>query len=258
MAHFEDLTGKTFGSLTVLGQAPPYISPSGKKTTCWRVRCESCGTEKVMLRNTLIYATSCGCQRIEKIRVRGIAARNKKICPVCGKEFSAPPSGRVTCSEACASLHISAQHIGKDVHWSEEARQRYAASPAHLKQAKAQVVEATKAAMELPESQKGPQHRESKVWIVKAPDNTTVKIVGLAQWARENYMLFEPETTDPAATVKRICSGFIAMSSSINGYRRDTGRVVGQYKGWQLLSVLDKDDEEQEKALAEFVEKAKK
>lgn len=254
MPVFQDLTGQTFGHLTVIGEAPPYVSPSGKKTTCWRVRCELCGTEKVMLRNTLIYATSCGCQRIAKIKERGQAVRNIKICSVCGKEFYAPPSSKKsTCSKECESKNKSAAHEGKSNPWSEEAKARFAQSPAHLKQARAQVVEATKAAMALPEGRKGSQNRESKVWIVKTPENTVIKIVGLAQWARENYKLFEPDSTDPKATVERIHGGFSAMSSSLIGCREKTGAMVGQYKGWQLLAVYKKDDEEQAKALEEYL-----
>lgn len=254
MPAFQDLTGQTFGHLTVIGEAPPYVSPSGKKTTCWRVRCELCGTEKVMLRNTLIYATSCGCQRIAKIKERGQAVRNIKICRVCGKEFYAPPSSKKsTCSKECESKNKSAVHAGKSSPWSEEAKARFAQSPAHLKQARAQVAEATKAAMALPEGRKGSQNRESKVWIVKTPENTVIKIVGLAQWARENYKLFEPDSTDPEATVERIHGGFSAMSSSLSGCREKAGAMVGQYKGWQLLGVYKKDDEEQAKALEEYL-----
>lgn len=254
MPAFQDLTGQTFGHLTVIGEAPPYVSPSGKKTTCWRVRCELCGTEKVMLRNTLIYATSCGCQRIAKIKERGKAVRNMKICRVCGNEFYAPPSSKkITCSEECELKNKVAVHTGKSNPWSEEAKKRFAQSPAHLKQARAQIAEATKAAMALPEGQKGSQNRGSKVWIVKTPENAVIKIVGLAQWVRENYKLFEPDSTDLEATAKRIHAGFSAMSSSLSGSREKAGAMVGQYKGWQLLAVYKKDDEEQAKALEEYL-----
>lgn len=253
MAKFKDLTGQTFGHLTVLGKAPPYVSPSGKKTTCWQVRCELCGTEKVMLRNTLICATSCGCQRIAKIKERGKSVRNIKRCSVCGKGFYAPESSKKsTCSKECELKNKSATHKGKSNKWSDDAKARFAQSTAHIKQAQAQVVEATKAAMDLPEGQRGQQNRESKVWLVKTPENTVIKIIGLSQWARKNYKLFEPESTDPDATAKRIRAGFSAMSSSLGGYREKTGSMVGQYKGWQLLSVRKKGDEEQAKALEEY------
>ena len=259
MAKLQDLTGKHFGNLLVLGQSEPYVSPSGQKTTRWKVRCELCGTEKIMLRNVLIYATSCGCQRADAARAQGEARKNKKICPVCGKEFYAPPSSKkITCSKECASKRKSDTNTGKTFRWSDAARQRYSQSPAHIQQAKGQAAEAAKASMALPESQKGSQHRDAKVWIVKSPDNTIIKIVNITQWARENYQLFEPYTTDIDATVKRIKAGFSAMASSMAGYRNDTGHKVGQYKGWQLLSVLKKDAEEQAAALAEYEQKGKK
>ena len=259
MAKLQDLTGKHFGNLLVLGQSEPYVSPSGQKTTRWKVRCELCGTEKIMLRNVLIYATSCGCQRADTARAQGKARANKKICPVCGKEFYAPPSSeKITCSKDCASKRKSDTHIGKTFRWSDAARQRYSQSSAHIQQAKGQAAEAAKASMALPESQKGSQHRDSKVWIVKSPDNIIVKIVGISQWARANYKLFEPDAVDIDAAVKRIRSGFSAMSSSIDGCRQKAGKPVGQYKGWQLLSILKKDADEQAAALAEYDKRLQK
>ena len=259
MAKLQNLTGRHFGNLTVLGQAEPYVSPSGQKTTRWRVRCELCGTEKIMLRNVLIYATSCGCQRADTTRTQGKARANKKICPVCGREFYSPSSSKkITCSKECASKRKSDTHTGKTFKWSAAARQRYSQSPAHIQQAKRQAAEAAKVSMALPESQKGSQHRDSKVWIVKSPDNIIVKIVGISQWARANYKLFEPDAVDIDAAVKRIRSGFSAMSSSIDGCRQKAGKPVGQYKGWQLLSILKKDADEQAAALAEYDKRLQK
>lgn len=65
-----DLKGKRFGRLTVLNEELPYISPAGKPTRRWRVRCD-CGKELTMLQNTLTRkngAQSCGCARYEKTR----------------------------------------------------------------------------------------------------------------------------------------------------------------------------------------------
>lgn len=65
MARLQDLTGQRFGRLVVLQRAEDYVSPSGKKTTRWLCQCD-CGVEKVMLRNTIKRAGSCGCARAEK------------------------------------------------------------------------------------------------------------------------------------------------------------------------------------------------
>lgn len=59
---FIDLTGKTFGSLTVIEQANSRVSPNGTSRTMWKCICE-CGNETVVssadLRNG--STKSCGC-----------------------------------------------------------------------------------------------------------------------------------------------------------------------------------------------------
>ena len=57
-----DLTGKTFGLLTVLGRDYNYISPNGKQNTKWLCSCE-CGNVISVVRTGLINGTtkSCGC-----------------------------------------------------------------------------------------------------------------------------------------------------------------------------------------------------
>lgn len=103
--------------------------------------------------------------------------------------------------------------------------------------------------MSLPESQRGSQHRECKVWILKAPDGTVHRAVGLLPWIRENYQLFEPDTINPDATIRRIKAGFTAISSPA---RSKSGKSVTSYKGWQILSVSDKTHDEQENALYHY------
>lgn len=57
-----DMTGKTFGRLTVVGRS------TGDTRSGWVCRCE-CGVTKVVPRGPLIYGrtVSCGCQRREKL-----------------------------------------------------------------------------------------------------------------------------------------------------------------------------------------------
>lgn len=64
--HVEDLTGKTFGRLTVLDRAEDYVYPSGCKERMWRCKCE-CGNEVVVRGKRLRNGTtkSCGCIRRE-------------------------------------------------------------------------------------------------------------------------------------------------------------------------------------------------
>lgn len=78
----EDLTGKTFGRLTVIKQVEDYITPKGAHFAKWLCQCE-CGntTEVVGHRLKKGQTTSCGCYAIEKL-----IERSKKQNPAieCG------------------------------------------------------------------------------------------------------------------------------------------------------------------------------
>lgn len=71
MGKFIDLTGKTFGRLTVLGRCEDRVKPSGGKETMWRCRC-TCGTIKDIRSHNLIagVTTSCGCRQRETVIAR--------------------------------------------------------------------------------------------------------------------------------------------------------------------------------------------
>ena len=247
----KDLTGRRFGSLVVLRKAAtPYISPSGKKTIRWVCKCEACGREVTMLRNTLIYATSCGCKRSESAKKK---ERNQKVCVVCGNKFDSPPSERKkTCSPECSSVLRAKIQTGTKHAWSDEAKRRYSQNTAHIQQAKEQVVEATKKAASLPEGQRGAQNRECKVWILKDPFGNIHRAVGLRPWARSNYELFEPASTDIEATTNRIASGLYAVAATLcyNSPSRQNN-PTSTYKGWTVVSVRDKNANEQLQAMIE-------
>src|SRR5690554_4754633 len=63
MGSFNDLTGKTFGLLTVIEHAGVQESAGGARFQMWRCRCE-CGGEKVSRSNNLVSGRnkSCGCR----------------------------------------------------------------------------------------------------------------------------------------------------------------------------------------------------
>lgn len=64
--NFEDLTGRKFGRLTVVGRGEDYINPKGKRRPRWICQCECGGTSLTQtpaLKNG--KATSCGCKRRE-------------------------------------------------------------------------------------------------------------------------------------------------------------------------------------------------
>lgn len=65
----KDLTGLTFGRLTVLKQVEDYVSPSGRRESKWLCKC-SCGNEKLsQVRTSQLtggHTQSCGCLKIER------------------------------------------------------------------------------------------------------------------------------------------------------------------------------------------------
>lgn len=72
MAKFTDLTGRKFGSLTVLGMAEDACSPNGRVRRRWNCVCD-CGTEKTVYGENLTggKTLSCGClQRKRASQVR--------------------------------------------------------------------------------------------------------------------------------------------------------------------------------------------
>lgn len=72
---FIDLTGRTFGRLTVIGRsAQDYISPGGQRRIKWDAQCE-CGRQKAIVGTTLRQgrATSCGCYQAELRVIQGRA-----------------------------------------------------------------------------------------------------------------------------------------------------------------------------------------
>lgn len=60
----QDLTGCRFGLLTVIDEAPIYISPKGYRKTMWNCRCD-CGNKCVVMGSHLLsgHTESCGCQK---------------------------------------------------------------------------------------------------------------------------------------------------------------------------------------------------
>lgn len=66
-----DLTGKTFGNLAVLYEAPQYVSPNGHRKSMWRCRC-SCGKICTVMGSHLTtgHSVSCGCQQTVKLHPR--------------------------------------------------------------------------------------------------------------------------------------------------------------------------------------------
>ena len=82
--NFTDLTGRTFGKLTILSRAENYISKSGKKYSMWLCLCE-CGKTKTVRGCNLTSGKvkDCGCQKENKI-----IENNKRLYDITGKKIN--------------------------------------------------------------------------------------------------------------------------------------------------------------------------
>ena len=82
-----DLTGKTYGRLTVLERAEDAIKPSGKRETQWLCRC-SCNKQLVVRYKNLVseHTISCGCIRKKQPEVKK-APKERKLRDLIGQTF---------------------------------------------------------------------------------------------------------------------------------------------------------------------------
>lgn len=80
-----DLTGKRFGHLYVVSEAPMYISPKGYKKTMWNCRCD-CGNECVAMGSHLTtgHTVSCGCVQRENLKLRKATDLTYGLVKSCG------------------------------------------------------------------------------------------------------------------------------------------------------------------------------
>ena len=101
---------------------------------------------------------------------------------------------------------------------------------------------ASDASMLIPESQRGPQNRTAKNWILIDPDGNHIEVVNLLDWAREYYDFFEPDSDDIDLSARRISQGFQAIASYMRGVP-SRKRPVTSYKGWGLYALpTEKED----------------
>lgn len=71
MPQLRDLTGKTFGRLTVVGRAEDSVSAGGRHRIMWMCECE-CGNSVTVYGDNLASGAtqSCGCLRAELSSVK--------------------------------------------------------------------------------------------------------------------------------------------------------------------------------------------
>lgn len=162
-----------------------------------------------------------------------------KPCVICGKLFDSYRSdNRVTCSDACRRQRAAKSSHDKPRKWGEEAKRRRAEDADIKAQMNVLQPRGVQAALAIPEGQRGPQNRESKIWVLVDPSGTQVPCTNLLDWARNNYRLFEPQTPEDECdkAAQRIASGFRAIANSMRG-TPSCKRSVYHYKGWGLLSL---------------------
>lgn len=160
----------------------------------------------------------------------------KKSCVICGAAFfAAPSSKKVTCSPECRSKR-AALSARKGHKWSQSAKLSRSNDPKIKDMMAALQAEGTAAALMIPEGQKGPQNRSSKVWVLIDPDGNQIEVTNLLDWARNNYSKFEPDCTNPEKAAERITKGFGAIASSMRGVSSRT-RPVYHYKDWGLDGI---------------------
>jgi hypothetical protein len=138
MTRLMDLSGQTFGRLTVLGRARDHVTPRGHRQPFWRVVCQ-CGarteTAGVRLRNGQVR--SCGCLSLEVARLPlkstvGYRAAHARIASSLGK---ATDHACVRCSQPAAEWayahddpdEITALHRV----WGKARTVRYSVNPSH-------------------------------------------------------------------------------------------------------------------------------
>lgn len=221
--------GDVFGNLKVLRL---WRLPEASSQTRCDAECLRCGSVKSYYASNLISGktTSCGCKAVGKIT---------KPCVICGKLFNSYRSdNRVTCSDACRRQRAAKSSHDKPRKWGEEAKRRRAEDADIKAQMDVLQPRGVQAALAIPEGQRGPQNRESKIWVLVDPSGTQVPCTNLLDWARNNYRLFEPQTPEDECdkAARRISSGFRAIANSMRG-TPSCKRSVYHYKGWGLLSL---------------------
>lgn len=221
--------GDVFGDLKVLRIW--RLPEASSKTRC-DAECLICGSVKSYYASNLITGktTSCGCKAVGKIT---------QACVICGRLFDSYQSdNRVTCSDACRRLR-AAKSAREDPHkWSDGAKRRRAEDAAVKAQMGELQPRGVQAALAIPEGQRGPQNRESKIWVLVDPSGNQVPCTNLLDWARNNYRLFEPQTPEDEQDLAagRISRGFQKIAACMRG-SPSCKRSVYHYKGWGLLSL---------------------
>ena len=159
-----------------------------------------------------------------------------KVCVICGKPFKVFPSDTEQCCSKKCGAALRTRNGKRVNRWGLDAKIRRREDPAIQARMKELHEAGTKAALKIPEGQKGPQNRASLVWILIDPDGRYHTAVNLLDWGRKNKDLFFPPDVDEDVAGKRISGGFKAIASSMRG-AKSRERPVQTYKGWRLACL---------------------
>lgn len=148
-----------------------------------------------------------------------------KRCPICGAEFQAPPSGKITCSPECATRWRRQAHLGKSNSWSAEARQRLAE-----RGQTANLAKGAAAALKSPISGPFETNINAQHWVLQSPDGHIHAFCNLALWCRQNAeALFQRTPT-------QVKAGILSLKRSQQG---KLPRAANSYLGWTLIGYCE-------------------
>lgn len=97
--------------------------------------------------------------------------------------------------------------------------------------------------IEPPKSPRGTARNEKK-WKIKSPDGTVFEFCNLRKWAREHYMLIDPETCDPERTAINFAYGISNVKRTKKNPEKNFKSKAFQYKGWTV--IIDGEEKEEE------------
>lgn len=165
-----------------------------------------------------------------------------KKCIICGADFSAPPTGRKTCSDACDKAQRSKSHKGKRNSWSEASKQalsqKYASGIEHDNMMQLQKI-GTESARKSPVSGPFESNQNAKTWLLRSPDGKVYKVRNLAKFLRDHPDWFP--------NPKSAKSALYASAACIFGHASPSRkkRQFCQYKGWQVIGRDVSEENEQ-------------
>lgn len=230
MAVAEDLTGKDFGYLKVLERATDHVTKSGQKKVRWLCECQLCKSKTIISAQDLKRGNtiSCGCYKA----YNGKAARNRKICAICGREFECPPSSKkVTCSPKCRREYARRRQTGRNRSEETKAKISTAAKGRDLSMLQPLAVEAAKKS---PISGRFQTNINAIDWHLVSPEGKHYYFHSLNHWLREHGTeLFgcKPDSRE-----------YNNVRSGLSGAKRAT---LGKdypcctYKGWRVIPTND-------------------